>query len=106
MKRNELKKCALCGKGVMHAGLPLFWRITVERFGVNLAAIQRRHGMEMQLGGGAAGAVLANVLGPDEDLADKVMDPVELIVCESCGTKQPPPIAALPEYEEENHDDQ
>jgi hypothetical protein len=101
MKASEIKKCTMCGKGVMHTGLPLFWRVTIERFGISLDAVQRRHGLEQYFGGGYVGATLAGVMGPDEQIAQPVMLPVTLILCEECAM-QDVPIAALPEYVEAN----
>lgn len=103
MKLSEIKKCAKCGKGVMHAGLPLFWRVTIERFGIDKAAVDRRAGLETFFGGGRAGAALAGVMGTDEDIAKPVMDKVELILCEDCAcSTQPVAIAALSELGGQN----
>lgn len=99
MKREELQKCAMCGKGVMHTGLPLFWRVTVERLAVDLEAVQRRHGLEMFFGGGSAGAALAGVMGDDTEIAKSIMDPKVLLLCEDCVMKDLP-VAALAELEE------
>jgi hypothetical protein len=65
IKQHEIRKCVLCGKGVAHAGHPLFYRITIEQFGLMKDAIQRQSGLEMMLGGHAK---LANIMGPDEDM--------------------------------------
>ena len=42
MHRKDFKPCAICHKGVMHTGLPLFWRVHIERIGVDMQAAQRR----------------------------------------------------------------
>ncbi len=84
MKEMELRKhatCALCGNKIMASGIPLFWRVTVERFGVDLAAVERQQGMAMMLRGNA---LLAYHMGPDEDMAKPFMPPVVLTVCEPC----------------------
>lgn len=97
MKRAELlkhAKCTLCGRGIGHAGLPLFWRVTVERFGVDIQAARRQDGLGAFLGSHA----LAAVMGPDEDLAKPLMEqPAVLTVCEPCGTQRGLPVAALAE---------
>ncbi len=52
MKEKELRKhatCAMCGNKVLASGLPLFWRVTVERFGVDLKAVSRQQGYSMML---------------------------------------------------------
>lgn len=89
---RELPPCALCGKQIGHTGLPLFWRVTVERFGVDLRAIQRQDGLGALLGS----SLLAAVMGPDEIVAKPLMEPVKAIVCEECALK-PAPIALLAE---------
>lgn len=86
MKEAELRKhcdCSICGKKIMHAGLPLFWRVTVERFGVDTGAVRRQAGLAMMLGSPA----LASVMGSDEEMARPVMDPKVLTVCEVCVLK-------------------
>jgi len=69
MKQSEFQKCGSCGNGMAHNGQITFWRVSAERFMLNLKAVQRKHGLEMYFGGGQAGATLANVMGTDEDLA-------------------------------------
>jgi len=84
MREAELRKhavCSLCGKKIMHTGLPLFWRVTIERFGVDLAAARRQDGLAAMLGGHA---LLAQVMGQDEVMAKAIMDPAVLTVCERC----------------------
>ncbi len=98
LKASEIKKCAKCGKGVMHTGLPLFWRVKIERFGIDKAAVDRRQGLETFYGGGQPGAALAGVMGPDEDIARPVMDEKMLILCENCAL-DPYPVAGLAELE-------
>lgn len=56
MKETELRKfstCNLCGQKIGHTGLPLFWRVTVERFGLQIDAIKRQDGLTAILGGNA-----------------------------------------------------
>ena len=95
MKEKELRKhatCAMCGNKVLASGLPLFWRVTVERFGVDLKAVSRQQGYSMMLGS----AEIALAMGADEDMAQPLMEPVTLTVCERCGT-QTTCVAALAE---------
>lgn len=94
MKQRELKKCAGCGKGVMHANCPIFFRVRIERMAVNLPAVERQHGLELQLGRNAA---IAAVLGPDEDIAVQLGDPVSILVCQDCSIKYT--VAVLEETE-------
>lgn len=92
MKQDEIKACAQCGKGVMHTGLPLFWTVTIRRYGVDLNAVRRAVGLEMFMGS----PQLAAVMGPDEDIAKPIGDCVSLLLCESCAVESYP-IAALAE---------
>ncbi len=86
MKRDQLQKCALCRKGLLACGIPLFFRLRIKRFGVNLANIQRHHGMELMMGGGKAGAALARVLGTDEDIATPLGEGSEILICNDCAS--------------------
>lgn len=61
----------------------MFWRVRIERQGIDMAAVRRQTGLAMVLGS----AALAMVLGPDEDLTTPLMEPVTLTVCETCGTQ-------------------
>ena len=77
----------------MHTGLPLFWRVTIERFGIDMRAASRQDGMARMMGN----AMLARIMGPDEDLAKPMMDPVTVTLCEQCSIEGQLPIAALAE---------
>lgn len=99
MKRADVQKCTCCGKGVMHTGLPLFWTLEVQRHGIDGGAVQRRAGMETFFGGGNSGALLAGIMGPDEDITKPISEPVRLWVCEDCAMT-PRPLAAWAEREE------
>lgn len=93
MKEKELRAhltCSMCNSKVLSGGLPLFWRVTVERFGIDMNACQRQQGLGMMLG-----APLASIMGPDEDLATPVMNPKTITVCESCAVDRHMPVAAL-----------
>jgi hypothetical protein len=84
MKERELRAhatCSICKKKIGHSGVPLFYRLTVEQFGVKLDAVRRQAGLEMMLGGHVA---IAQAMGPDEDMAMPVMEKLVLVVCEPC----------------------
>ncbi len=83
LRRKDLKMCGLCGKGVMHDNNIMFHRITLERFLVDVGAVQRQHGLEMSMGGDAM-AGIAQIMGPDEDLAKRVGEPDTAIICDEC----------------------
>jgi hypothetical protein len=84
MRENELRKhatCSNCQKGIGHTGLPLFWTLKVERHGVDVKAVKRQDGLAAMLGGNA---ILAQVMGADEEMTKPMMEPVELTLCEDC----------------------
>lgn len=84
MKEAELRECttcALCGQLIGVSGLPLFWRVTVERYGIDMHAVRRQDGLAAFMGS----SHLAAVMGPDEDVARPMMEPVKLTLCEPCG---------------------
>lgn len=95
MKEAELRQhatCNLCDKKIGHTGVPLFWRVKVERFGLDIRACDRLMGMTQFFGGHAG---LASIMGANEDLAKPVMEPQTITVCETCATGRSLPIAAM-----------
>ena len=64
----------------MHSGLPLAWKLNVQRIGIDARAVQREHGLEMMMGGNVA---LARVLSPERDFGH-VMSTATIILCEPC----------------------
>jgi hypothetical protein len=85
-KQSDIQPCAICHKGLMHAGIPLFYRIKLQRFGLDKQAIQRQTGLEMMLGRAAA---LAAVMGPNEDIAQPIDEPRTILICEMCTHENP-----------------
>lgn len=79
MRAGELQPCALCGQGVMHNGVPLFWRIELQRLGVDLAAARQVAGMETFFGNVALARVFT-----DPEIASPVGEARTILVCESC----------------------
>ena len=87
MKESKLRQvitCAKCHRKIGECPLPLFYRVTVERYGIDFRAVQRKAGLEDLLGGGSVGAVLASAIGPDEDLATPLMSKGTITICEEC----------------------
>ena len=80
MKQRDIKPCAICERGLMHNGLPLFFRLKFERMGFDRRAIERQHGLEMVIGH----AGIAAVMGPNDDMAKIIDGPHEVLVCEDC----------------------
>jgi len=91
MKQTEIQKCIICGQGVMHCGLPLFYKVKIQRFGIDIKAVTRQHGLEQFMGN----AMLANIMGPDEDIANPIDDELEAFVCEECSTGKQQCIAVI-----------
>lgn len=83
LKRKDLEPCAACGKGVLHTGVPLAWRVTIERFGLDRRAIDQQHGLELLIGDPR----IAHVMGPDGDLAKRIDSPDVQLLCEQCFAK-------------------
>lgn len=96
LRRADLKMCGLCGKGVMHDNNIMFYRIQVERFLVDVGAVKRQHGLEMSMGGDAMAGV-AQIMGPDEDLAKRVGEPDTAIICDTCSIEDKTCLAAIHE---------
>jgi len=87
MKERELRalgKCALCGEGLA-SKLPLFWRLRLQRFGIDAKAVGRQQGLTMLLGGCAE---LALAMGADEEMATPIGDEVTVAVCEPCAMQE------------------
>lgn len=99
MREQELRAhatCSLCRQKIGASGIPLFYRVTVERFGVKLDAVRRQVGLEMMLGGSVR---IAQAMGPDEEMTLPMMDPLVLVVCEPCSTGRECCVAQLAETE-------
>jgi len=65
----------------MAVGAIHFYRVTMEQMVLNIPALNRQAGMEMAMGGAAP---LAEVMGPNEDLA-KGMGIHNVLICGLCG---------------------
>jgi hypothetical protein len=79
---RAMSACALCGQPFGSTGLPLFWRVKLARYGVDLNAVRRQTGLAMMLGS----PELAQVMGTDEPMATAI-DQIEITVCETCAAK-------------------
>ncbi len=96
MKEAELRQhatCTICRKKVGATGLPLFWRVTIDRFGIDLQAARRQDGLAAYIGS----AAIAQIMGPDLDMAKPVMDTAVATICEHCACMKALPIAAIAE---------
>jgi hypothetical protein len=95
VKENELRHlstCAVCGLKIGQTPIPVFWKVTIERHGIDMNAVRRQSGLAMMLGGNG---VLASVMGPDDEMTQKLMGPVTMMVCDSCGCGSETSIAGM-----------
>lgn len=77
--RKDIRNCAGCKKGLMHAGVPLFSKITIESYGFDIHHLQEQHGLELMMGH----AGLAHIMGPNKPLA-KRLHQVDVLLCQTC----------------------
>jgi len=82
LKERDLTPCGACGK--QHEA-PVFYRVTVETYAMDIAAMQRQIGLGMMMGGNMA---IAAALGPDDDMA-KQIDTSTITICLDCATRLP-----------------
>lgn len=86
MKEKELREhvdCSICKKPIGKTGMPIFWVVEMQRFGLDLNALRRNTGLAMQLGS----VQLAGIMGPDEDLAKPIMEKKKITACEDCAAR-------------------
>ena len=93
MNEKELRekaKCGICEMKILKSGLPLFYRVSIQRWGVDANAMERQMGLEMFFGGrnpSPHAVAIAQVMGADEDMATELTEKKEITVCESCAGK-------------------
>lgn len=83
--------CIVCGLQQLAGGDPTFYCVEVTRAGFDRRAVERRVGLQMQMGSGP----LAHLMGPDEDIAKVIQPPTTVFVHERCGRKGVADILAL-----------
>lgn len=83
LKRIDIKPCSACGKGIMHNGDIVAYKVTIGQYMVDTREVQKRAGLEMMMGGGTAGASLAQIMGPDNELLAGVSE-VSGLLCQPC----------------------
>src|SRR3972149_1012103 len=86
MKEKELRKRAICGickRKVLELRIPLFYVVEIQRFGIDLNVVHRQAGLEQFIGN----PLIAQVMGPDEDMATEFTEKETITVCESCAGK-------------------
>ena len=99
LSRDEIKPCAICSKGLMHNGMPLVWRITATRIGIDRTAVQRQHGMEQFFQGHVG---IANVFDGNADYG-KPVSVSQFMLCEDCVLNRCGAFS-VPALEGETHD--
>ena len=95
---RALATCGVCGKKVGHTGIPLLYRVTIEQYVIDLAAVSRQTGLAMMLGGNGT---LAAAMGPDEDMAKRIEDATVFAVCSECAATKEHSICVFQEIAEE-----
>lgn len=95
--RKDLQPCACCGRGVMHAGVPLAWRVSIERIGFDRREIQRQAGLESIFGGTTAAVALADVFSTGPIGRTVEGSATTVLVCEECAVSSTLPIGVLAE---------
>lgn len=86
MRQSEIEPCAACGRGMGHSNQMIFYKLEARHMLLDVAAINRAHGMEQMMGGGSFGAMVQQTLGRDEDLANEVSNH-SICVCLECSIK-------------------
>lgn len=89
---EDVRPCHVCGKGILHTGVPLCYRVRIERMGFNRSAIGQILGMEAMFGGHAE---IARAMSPVRDIADPIGEPREILICEQCALEPIQCLAAL-----------
>lgn len=95
----KLGSCAVCGKKMLEAPEPTFYRVHLERAIWDQGAIRRRVGLQMALGDSGA---LAAVMGPNDDLAKVYEGPHEVVVHETCAHRLNSLLELFPKPKEES----
>jgi hypothetical protein len=88
LERGEIRKCDCCGKGLMHNSSLNVYRVRVESHVLDVNVLGRQMGLEMVFGGGSAGAVLADVMGPERSYSVPLVAR-DLVICFDCAVKMP-----------------
>ncbi len=84
LKRGDIKKCCGCGRGVMHGGGLMLFRLSAEQHLIDPSAVHRAAGLEAMIS-----PALAAVMGPDEDLTRGIAQQRDALVCQECATTRP-----------------
>lgn len=80
MSSRDIRPCDLCGKKLCHTGLPLFWRVRIERMAIDMKVAQQLDGLSMFLGSSR----MAEAFAPSTEFVKPMHEPDELLICEEC----------------------
>jgi len=79
LKRKDIAPCGICGEKLMAKNFIHAYRVKVEQFVFDTAAIQSTAGHEMMIGNVA----MATAMGPDLDLAHGLGEK-DVLICVTC----------------------
>lgn len=98
---EELHPCDCCGKPLCHQGLPIFWRVRLERMAVDRRAAEQHLGLTIMMRSPA----LASVFTGHQPIANPMFEkPQELLICEECAIGKPLPILVLAQTADEREE--
>lgn len=86
MREEELLEhadCSICNRKIGACGVPLFWTAEIKRHGLKIDAIRRQDGLAALIGS----PVIANALGPDEEMTEELISQT-ITICEECATQK------------------
>lgn len=79
MRREHIKPCIVCGKGVLHANNLVCYSVRIQQHIANVREIGRAHGLELVVGD----PLIAHVMGTDADLFHDL--PAQtILLCQDC----------------------
>ena len=84
MKEKELRElatCLVCREKVGQKQSPIFWKVSMQRHMLDLAAISKQNGLGMMLGGTGG---LAMAMGTDADMTVGLGAELTFGLCDAC----------------------
>lgn len=83
MKEDELRKhatCSICDLLIGHTQLPLFWTVTIKRWGIDFRAMELQDAFAVMMGS----SKVVQVMRPNREMAEVITGPITLTICETC----------------------
>ena len=81
MKASAIRPCDLSGQPLCSQGIPLFYRIVLQTYGIDKAALHEWTGLHHLFEGKASPALL-EVFSTKPDIATLIHEPADLLVCQ------------------------